>query len=77
MFRYFECSPRFGLFAPASKISRSPSNRRPGNCAVHGTSRVSSPPDSITPSLASSMTSGIGRPRLGVTSLAGGAQVVG
>ncbi|CAG9114575.1 unnamed protein product [Plutella xylostella] len=37
--RYFECSPRFGLFAPISKVSRSPSNRKPGQCAIHSNGR--------------------------------------
>ncbi|KAG7198920.1 hypothetical protein KM043_015737 [Ampulex compressa] len=27
--RYFECRPKHGLFAPAHKVSRSPSNKRP------------------------------------------------
>ncbi|XP_035436548.2 restin homolog isoform X5 [Spodoptera frugiperda] len=38
--RYFECSPRFGLFAPISKVSRSPSNRKPGACAIHSNGRA-------------------------------------
>ncbi|XP_017762382.1 PREDICTED: restin homolog isoform X2 [Eufriesea mexicana] len=32
--RYFECRPRYGLFAPVHKISRSPSSRRTA-CMVH------------------------------------------
>nr|CAD7435113.1 unnamed protein product [Timema monikensis] len=27
--RYFKCEPKFGLFAPAHKLSKSPSSRRP------------------------------------------------
>ncbi|KAG6452702.1 hypothetical protein O3G_MSEX007770 [Manduca sexta] len=38
--RYFECAPRFGLFAPVSKVSRSPSNRKPGACAIHSNGRM-------------------------------------
>ncbi|XP_053625792.1 restin homolog isoform X12 [Plodia interpunctella] len=38
--RYFECAPRFGLFAPIAKISRSPSNRKPGACAIHSNGRA-------------------------------------
>ncbi|XP_045491708.1 restin homolog isoform X6 [Colias croceus] len=38
--RYFECAPRFGLFAPISKVSRSPSNRKPGACAIHSNGRA-------------------------------------
>ncbi|XP_045542860.1 CAP-Gly domain-containing linker protein 2 isoform X4 [Papilio machaon] len=37
--RYFECAPRFGLFAPISKVSKSPSNRKPGACAIHSNGR--------------------------------------
>ncbi|XP_050667971.1 restin homolog isoform X4 [Leptidea sinapis] len=38
--RYFECAHRFGLFAPISKVSRSPSNRKPGACAIHSNGRA-------------------------------------
>ncbi|GBP27962.1 Restin homolog [Eumeta japonica] len=38
--RYFECAPRFGLFAPIAKVSRSPSNRTPGACAIHSNGRA-------------------------------------
>ncbi|XP_045785814.1 restin homolog isoform X4 [Maniola jurtina] len=38
--RYFECAPRFGLFAPITKVSRSPSNRKPGACAIHSNGRA-------------------------------------
>ncbi|XP_011148212.2 restin homolog isoform X3 [Harpegnathos saltator] len=33
--RYFECSPKYGLFAPVHKVSRSPSNKRQSTCMVH------------------------------------------
>ncbi|XP_068898570.1 restin homolog isoform X3 [Tenebrio molitor] len=33
--RYFECRPHFGLFAPISKVSKSPSKHKPGACIVH------------------------------------------
>ncbi|XP_032683862.1 CAP-Gly domain-containing linker protein 2-like isoform X2 [Odontomachus brunneus] len=33
--RYFECSPKYGLFAPVHKVSRSPSNKRQSMCVVH------------------------------------------
>ncbi|XP_014485413.1 PREDICTED: restin homolog isoform X2 [Dinoponera quadriceps] len=33
--RYFECSPKYGLFAPVHKVSRSPSNKRQSTCVVH------------------------------------------
>ncbi|XP_011499541.1 PREDICTED: CAP-Gly domain-containing linker protein 2 [Ceratosolen solmsi marchali] len=32
--RYFECRPKYGLFAPMQKVSRSPSSRR-SHCLVH------------------------------------------
>ncbi|KZC13260.1 CAP-Gly domain-containing linker protein 1 [Dufourea novaeangliae] len=32
--RYFECRPRYGLFAPAHKVSRSPTSRRT-SCMMH------------------------------------------
>lgn len=75
--RYFECSPRFGLFAPISKVTRSPSNRKPGACAIHSNGRAtplrrSNSRDSLT-SLGTSIASSRIGVRLGVTSL--GAQV--
>ncbi|XP_013194535.2 CAP-Gly domain-containing linker protein 2 isoform X2 [Amyelois transitella] len=77
--RYFECAPRFGLFAPISKISRSPSNRKPGACAIHSNGRAtplrrSNSRESLT-SLGTSIASSRVGVRLGVTSL--GAQRVG
>lgn len=76
-YRYFECSPRFGLFAPVSKVSRSPSNRKPGACAIHSNGRAtplrrSNSRESLT-SLGTSIASSRVGVRLGVTSL--GAQV--
>ncbi|CAH2241227.1 jg3291 [Pararge aegeria aegeria] len=75
--RYFECAPRFGLFAPISKVSRSPSNRKPGACAIHSNGRAtplrrSNSRESLT-SLGTSIASSRPGVRLGVTSL--GAQV--
>ncbi|KAL2718981.1 restin isoform X8 [Vespula squamosa] len=32
--RYFECRPKYGLFAPAHKVSRSPSSKRT-SCVIH------------------------------------------
>ncbi|KOC70907.1 CAP-Gly domain-containing linker protein 1 [Habropoda laboriosa] len=32
--RYFECRPKYGLFAPVHKVSRSPSSKR-SSCMVH------------------------------------------
>ncbi|KAL4714570.1 hypothetical protein ACJJTC_006616 [Scirpophaga incertulas] len=77
--RYFECSPRFGLFAPIAKVSRSPSNRKPGACAIHNNGRStplrrSNSRDSLT-SLGTSIASSRAGVRLGVTSH--GAQRVG
>ncbi|XP_017773474.1 PREDICTED: restin homolog isoform X2 [Nicrophorus vespilloides] len=63
--RYFECRPNYGLFAPVSKVSRSPSNRKPrGNCALHNSRESLLSLSSIT-----SATSTARRVRLGVTSL--------
>lgn len=75
--RYFECAPRFGLFAPLAKVSRSPSNRKPGACAIHSNGRAtplrrSNSRESLT-SLGTSIASSRAGVRLGVTSL--GAQV--
>lgn len=77
--RYFECAPRFGLFAPIAKVSRSPSNRKPGACAIHNNGRAtplrrSNSRESLT-SLGTSIASSRVGVRLGVTSL--GTQRVG
>ncbi|KAF5279166.1 hypothetical protein FQR65_LT03412 [Abscondita terminalis] len=79
--RYFECKPQFGLFAPVTKVSKSPLKYKPGNCVLHSGAKL--PPSgmkrsgskesmtsftSMTSSLASA-TSGARRVRLGVNSL--------
>jgi len=73
--RYFDCRPNFGLFAPISKVSKSPSNRGRGSCVVHNTSNLHRPQsrESLA-SMTSSLTSATAmnasnRVRLGVTSL--------
>ncbi|XP_025828958.1 uncharacterized protein LOC108744493 isoform X5 [Agrilus planipennis] len=33
--RYFTCRPLYGLFAPLSKVSKSPLKYKPGNCVIH------------------------------------------
>ena len=75
--RYFECQPKFGLFAPAHKVSRSPSSRRPSaSCMIHrgtpatgpGVKRVNSRESLVSTSSATSSVRGA-RVRLGVTSL--------
>lgn len=39
--RYFDCAPKFGLFVPAEKVSRSPvSKQKTSSCVVH--------PDGVT-----------------------------
>ncbi|XP_011684340.1 PREDICTED: CAP-Gly domain-containing linker protein 2 isoform X2 [Wasmannia auropunctata] len=64
--RYFECAPKYGLFAPVHKISRSPSNKRPSICVVHKPSgaalnaslqKRSGSRESLASSLASSVVS--------------------
>jgi len=56
--RYFTCRDRYGLFAPAHKISRSPANKKPSsNLRRHGSresmvsnvSNISSLTSSVTP----------------------------
>lgn len=40
-FKYFDCAPKFGLFVPAEKVSRSPvSKQKTSSCVVH--------PDGVT-----------------------------
>lgn len=80
--RYFECQPKFGLFAPAHKVSRSPSSRRPSaSCAIHhataspGMKRVGSRESMVSASSAASVRGA--RVRLGVTSLGKTVQQVG
>ncbi|KAJ8918792.1 hypothetical protein NQ315_011076 [Exocentrus adspersus] len=43
--RYFDCRPNFGLFAPVSKVSKSPSKIKPGACQIH--SGVGLPPSGL------------------------------
>lgn len=83
--RYFECQPKFGLFAPAHKVSRSPSSRRPSTsatCAVHhgtagpGIKKSGSRESLVSASSAASSVRGP-RVRLGVTSLSKTVQQVG
>lgn len=81
--RYFECQPKFGLFAPAHKVSRSPSSRRPSaSCAIHhgtaspGIKRAGSRESMVSASSAASSARG-SRVRLGVTSLGKTVQQVG
>ncbi|XP_065200796.1 CAP-Gly domain-containing linker protein 1-like isoform X3 [Planococcus citri] len=33
--RYFDCAPKFGLFVPAEKVSRSPISNKKASCVVH------------------------------------------
>ncbi|XP_063226060.1 CAP-Gly domain-containing linker protein 2 isoform X4 [Bacillus rossius redtenbacheri] len=70
--RYFECQPKFGLFAPLHKVSKSPSSRRPSCQLHHGPGsalKKTGSRESLTSmkSAASSVTGT--RVRLGVTSL--------
>ncbi|KAI5697226.1 hypothetical protein M8J75_007044 [Diaphorina citri] len=47
--RYFQCEPRFGLFAPVHKVSKSPmSGTKRLSCAVHHGLRRSGSRESIT-----------------------------
>uniref|UniRef100_A0A8D9BFU1 Restin homolog n=1 Tax=Cacopsylla melanoneura TaxID=428564 RepID=A0A8D9BFU1_9HEMI len=47
--RYFQCEPRFGLFSPAHKVSKSPmSGTKRLSCAVHHGLRRSGSRESIT-----------------------------
>ncbi|KAK9738416.1 CAP-Gly domain [Popillia japonica] len=74
---YFNCRPNFGLFAPVSKVSRSPSNRKPAGCIVHsgtglppsGFRRANSKESLTSNTSITSAASGVRRVRLGVTSL--------
>lgn len=70
-YRYFECQPKFGLFAPAGKVSKSPSNRKPGQCIVHksGTPGLRRAGSKESMTSMTSTASSVRRVRLGVTSL--------
>lgn len=76
--RYFECRPHFGLFAPISKVSKSPSKHKPGACVVHsggpglppsGIRRANSRESMTSLASRTSAASSVRRVRLGVTSL--------
>ncbi|XP_058800025.1 CAP-Gly domain-containing linker protein 2 isoform X2 [Phymastichus coffea] len=61
--RYFECRPKYGLFAPSSKVSRSPSNRRttavtqrPSGAALNASLRKAGSRESLASSVASRVT---------------------
>lgn len=77
IFRYFDCRPNFGLFAPITKVSKSPSNRKPVACVVHsgpgippsGFRRANSKESLASNTSITSAASGVRRVRLGVTSL--------
>jgi CAP-Gly domain-containing linker protein 1 len=76
--RYFECRPHFGLFAPISKVSKSPSKHKPGACIVHssgpglppsGLKRTNSKESMTSLASKTSAASSVRRVRLGVNSL--------
>jgi CAP-Gly domain-containing linker protein 1 len=76
--RYFECRPHFGLFAPISKVSKSPSKHKPGACIVHssgpglppsGLKRANSKESMTSLASKTSAASSVRRVRLGVNSL--------
>ncbi|KAG8229472.1 hypothetical protein J437_LFUL010352 [Ladona fulva] len=81
--RYFECMPKFGLFAPVAKVSRSPSATpgvRRGICSVHHAATTNSTSSlkrrgskesvaSTAGSTSSALKSPAPRVRLGVNSL--------
>ncbi|XP_063931226.1 restin homolog isoform X2 [Zophobas morio] len=75
--RYFECRPNFGLFAPISKVSKSPSKYKPSACVVHsgpglppsGLKRTNSKESMTSLASKTSAASSVRRVRLGVTSL--------
>lgn len=49
--RYFECRPKYGLFAPLHKVSRSPSSRRTSStCILHKpvSSLMTTPPGRLS-----------------------------
>ncbi|XP_057665095.1 restin homolog isoform X5 [Diorhabda carinulata] len=75
--RYFECLPNFGLFAPVSKVSKSPSKIKPNSCQVHGGTglpprglrRVNSKESLLSNVSTTSAASTARRVRLGMSSL--------
>ncbi|XP_018305628.1 restin homolog isoform X5 [Mycetomoellerius zeteki] len=71
--RYFECSSKYGLFAPVHKVSRSPSNKRPSLCVVHKPSGAAlnaslQKKSGSRESLASSFASSVASARMSTTS---------
>ncbi|XP_018339542.1 PREDICTED: restin homolog isoform X4 [Trachymyrmex septentrionalis] len=71
--RYFECSPKYGLFAPVHKVSRSPYNKRPSLCVVHKPSGAAlnaslQKKSGSRESLASSLASSVASARISTTS---------
>ncbi|KAG5323702.1 CLIP1 protein, partial [Pseudoatta argentina] len=71
--RYFECSPKYGLFAPVHKVSRSPYNKRPSLCVVHKPSGAAlnaslQKKSGSRESLASSLASSVASARMSTTS---------
>lgn len=78
-FRYFECQPNFGLFAPVTKVSKSPSQLKPNQCQLHSPTNRQPPSNLKRAGSKESMTSNLSmissasatarRVRLGVTSL--------
>ena len=70
-YRYFECAPKFGLFAPISKVSLSPSSSRRPSCAVHHTPiKKQGSYESLNSVASTASVKSAARVRLGVTSLA-------
>ncbi|KAG5310913.1 CL190 protein, partial [Acromyrmex insinuator] len=71
--RYFECSPKYGLFAPVHKVSRSPYNKKPSLCVVHKPSGAAlnaslQKKSGSRESLASSLASSVASARMSTTS---------
>ncbi|XP_065204840.1 CAP-Gly domain-containing linker protein 1-like isoform X2 [Planococcus citri] len=68
--RYFDCAPKFGLFVPAEKVSRSPIGNKKASCVIHpdgmtSTSTAKSNSRKTTPrsSISSSLTSTVQAPK--------------
>ncbi|KAK3909050.1 Restin-like protein [Frankliniella fusca] len=57
--RYFDCQPKFGLFAPAHKVSRSPAPKRlsTANCKVHHAKGLHGSRESLASSIVSARSS--------------------
>ncbi|CAH0554743.1 unnamed protein product [Brassicogethes aeneus] len=75
--RYFDCQQNHGLFAPPSKVSKSPSKVKPGSCQVHpsgglppsGLRRANSKESMASLASITSAASGVRRVRLANNSL--------